>query len=83
MHAALLFGQRDPRWIPAVAKLAGGVVDREPEVIAQLGTGNAFRLVFVIAGLPDPREIGLRERGRRHRQRQRTKGDGQIKPSCH
>ena len=64
VHAALLFRQRDPRRIPAVGELPRRRVDRQAEIVAEVGARNALRKVFLVPRAPGPREIGLRERRR-------------------
>ena len=84
VYAALFFWQRDARRIPAVRRLPVGVVDRQPEVVAQLRTGNAFGKVFVIARLPDAGEFNLRRRGARSRKsRGQDSGRGPMARSNH
>src|SRR5215469_15723017 len=64
MRLRLVLAQRQDRRVPAVSLQAGGVVDRQPEVVAELGTGNAVLLILVVARGPLAREIDLRERRR-------------------
>ena len=60
VHAALLFGQRDARGIPAVGELPRGFVDRQPEIVHELGSRNALEKVFLISRLPHARKVRLR-----------------------
>jgi hypothetical protein len=64
VHTTLLFRQRDAGRIPAVGELSRRRVDRQTEIIAEVGARNTLRKVFLVPGTPGPREIGLRE-GRR------------------
>ena len=65
VDAALILGQRDERCVPSVGAVAGGVVDWDAQVIAQLRAGQAFGLVFVedLEIVPDAAEIDLAESG--------------------
>ena len=72
VHAALLLGQRDAARVPAVGELARRVGDGQSEVVAQLRTGDALRLIFLVAGLPDAGEIGSGLRVARTLSRQRA-----------
>ena len=64
VHTALLFRQRDAGRVPAVGELPRRRVDRQAEIVAEVGARNALRKVFLVARPPGPREIGLRERRR-------------------
>ena len=52
-----------------------GFVDRNAEIVAELGTWNALRLIFPEARRPLAREIDLRRR-RNGRARDDEKNDG-------
>src|SRR5438105_12872038 len=57
MRLALMLGQREDRCVPAVGVQARGGVDRQAEIIANLGSRDAFRLIFVEARRPLAGEI--------------------------
>ena len=65
MHAALVFRQRDERRVPTHGAQAVGVVDGQPSVIAQFGTGQPVREILVQSRGPNAREVhlGLRRQG--------------------
>ena len=52
MRLALMLGQRENFRVPGGGSHARRVGDREPEVVADFGAGNAFRLVLVEHGIP-------------------------------
>jgi hypothetical protein len=70
---ALVLGQRQQRRVPGVGTQPLGVGDRQTGVVADLGAGGAFDLVFVKDGRPDAGEIDLRRgqtgRADQHRRR--------------
>jgi hypothetical protein len=59
LHAALLFGHRDPRGIPAFRVTPGAIGQRQPRVITKLRPGNAFGEVFPIPRRPGAGQIDL------------------------
>ena len=61
MRAALILGQREQGRIPAIAPQARGVVDGQPEIIADIGPRDALQKIFVKLGRPLARRIHLRE----------------------
>ena len=61
MRLGLMLAQRQNRGVPAVGLQAAGVVERQPGVVAELGTRNAVRLVFVIERGPLASEVPLGE----------------------
>src|ERR1039457_849866 len=46
MDTALLFGQRNPRGIPAVSTQPRSIVDRKPEIVPQFRAGPALQLIL-------------------------------------
>ena len=65
MRLALMLGQREDRRVPAVGVQACRLVDRNPQVVADVRTGNALRLILVKPRRPLTREIGADDRARR------------------
>ena len=55
VRAALVLGHREPRRVPGFRERAGVVVDRQPQVVAERGAGNALRLVLVEQARSSPR----------------------------
>ena len=62
MRNALVLGQAVEVRVPAIRAEAKGVVDWNSEVIAQLRTRDALRLILVKAGSPLTGEIDLSDR---------------------
>ena len=52
MRATLILGQRQQRRVPAIAAQARRVVDRQPEIVADIRAGNALQKIFVELGRP-------------------------------
>ena len=65
MRLALMLREREQRGVPAVGPHPHRVVDGKAGVVADVGTGNPFDLVFVEDRRPHPCQIHLRERGSR------------------
>src|SRR5262252_11173090 len=63
MRLRLVLAQREDRGVPAVGFQARGVVDRQAEVVAELGSWNPVLLILVVAGGPLAGQVDLRERG--------------------
>jgi len=59
VRLGLVLAQRQDRGVPAVGLEAPGVVDRQPGIVAEFGTWDAVRLVFVIERGPLASEIAL------------------------
>ena len=85
MDLALMFAQGEPRRVPAVRREAGAVVDRQPRVIAELGTRAPVGLVLVHPRTPVAGQVDLREpRLRRQRQsNQQNTGNGNAADELH
>ena len=66
---ALMFRQRQQRCIPGIRAQPRRIVDGQAQIIADLRTGDALRLIFVKPGSPFPRRIKLGKRGQPCRQR--------------
>ncbi len=62
VRLALMLREREQVGIPDVAAHASRVVDRQPQIVADLGAGNALRLVLMKERIPLARQIDLRER---------------------
>jgi hypothetical protein len=60
VRLALMFGQRQQRGVPRLRAQTLGIRDRQPAVVADFRSGDAFDLVFVKDRRPDAREIDLR-----------------------
>ena len=56
---ALVLGHRPQRCAPAVATSRVGIVDRQPLVLADVGTAAAFGCVLVLTRRPSALEIDL------------------------
>ena len=67
VHLALMLGQRQSRRIPAERPLPRAVGDRQAEIVAELGAGNALGLIFIESGAPAARQVNLRVCRRRCR----------------
>ena len=88
VRLALVLGQREDRCVPAVAVQAARLVDRQAEIVADVGPGNALRLILVKPRGPLARQIGADGRrgrtlrddgnddagGRRDQQRENERG---------
>ena len=72
VHLALVLAQRQARGVPAVGRQTRAVGQRQPGVVAQLGPGNAIRLILVIPRTPLADQAHLGPRGR---------GGGQHRPN--
>ena len=81
--AALIFADSgDAIGVVAVGSQAGGIVDRQAEVVAELGTGKPLGPILVIDGRPLSGEINLlREDGRWCRS-DRQREEQNARPRC-
>src|SRR5262249_21379497 len=71
VHAALILGQSDERSIPSLRPRASRSVQRNPSVIAELGTRKTVRPILIQAVRPDAAQVHLRkQRTRRAREQQ-------------
>ena len=72
MRLGLMLAERQNRGVPAVGLQAAGVVERKAGVVAELGTGNAVRLILVIERGPLAGHVplGKGRTGGQHDQRQ-------------
>ena len=77
---ALVFGQREQGRAPAQASESPGLVDRDAVELDEIGSGETFRLILVVAGRPFPGEIELRVRrcARQSRDHQHGRHSGQV-----
>src|SRR5439155_10622344 len=57
MRLALMFGQRQERRVPGIAVQTRGLVDRQAEVVADVGTRNPLELIFVKERRPFARQV--------------------------
>src|SRR5258708_5299455 len=78
MRLALMFRKRQKRRVPGVCPQPVRVVDRKSQIIADLGTRSAFRLVFVKLGRPFSGGIELRERRHGEKPRQYAKRESAV-----
>lgn len=76
VRLALMLRDREQRGIPCIAAKPGGVGDGKAEIVADFRAGAAFGLVFVIAGRPFSRRVGLSRRGDAGEQQDRQKTSG-------
>src|SRR6185295_16298915 len=77
MGLGLMLAEREDRGIPAVGLETSRVVDRQPGIIAELGTRNTVRLILVIERAPFARDVALGQ-GRADSEKNQREG----KPSC-
>ena len=63
MRLTLPLGHRPLRRVPGIGAQTRGIVDGQPEVVADLGAGAALGQVFVKSLAPRAGEIDLRQRG--------------------
>ena len=63
MRLRLVLAQREDRRVPAVGLQPRRIVDWKPQVVAELGPGNAMLLVLMVSSRPFAREIDLGESG--------------------
>src|SRR4029079_1199323 len=81
---ALPLGARLNGGIPRIAAHARRLVDRNPEVVAQLWSGHALRLVFPETRRPLTGEVNLRPRRcSARRDEQKHGGNGQTSNGAH
>ena len=69
MHTALVLLQGEATGVPTICAQAGGVVDGDAQVVAEIGTGAALLLIFGGAeGGPHAGKQNLRRRGIRQKE---------------
>ncbi|MNC85446.1 hypothetical protein D3C83_10450 [compost metagenome] len=73
MRAALVLGQGQARRIPAVGPLAGSGIDRQAQIVAELGTRTALRLILVEEARPVAVQRALRRRRTRRDEQEATR----------